>query len=756
MPILNYQAVQDTDHFTKSTELIAIWTKSRCTITFNTDGGTPVDPLKVSENTTWDKVLAQINSTKPNKVLTYWSLPDGTRLSKTYVVTSSIEVTAHWADPINIDINGNIIDIGKGETWGDIKDKIPAPPNKPGYDFSHWSKDPSGQPHLSDSDVFDSNTNLYPVYIGKPVTITPDLNGGTGLGSVKGTVGMTWGEFKKLLKPDPTRTDWNFSHWSLQGSTSVIPDDYVLTLDTKIVAQWNKVIINNIVIHNPDGSTSTIPVEEGLTWGDIKDKIPNPSKDGYDFKGWSTDGNTPITDDTVIDANTELHPIFEGKIITIVPDLDGGTISGTITAQVGKTWGEVKPTIPNPTKQDFAFKEWLLAPSNTSIPNDYVITPDTKLVASWEAQPYFTISFDTNGGTPTTLPEKTVKNDGTVTYADIKDPIIIPYKADSQFIGWIAKRESECFITIVPGDGVTYTGETLLTITKGSTLNTIQSQLGTCSKPHYTFSHWSLSQNGAAISSSYTFNKDVTIYAVMRENQWTLTFNTNGGSAVDAIQVNETTTWATALTSIDSTIKKGNTFKCWSLTDGGSKIPDDTVFTRNIVIYAVWEPINIIITANTMGGTSVANVNTTWGTTWGTISSLLGGTPTKVGYKFSHWSLSQNDSTISDTYAFTSDTTVYAVWTVKKLTVQLLSNDGTTSSQRKQVDYDSTLAQLSYTTPVRDGYTFLGWNTSPSATTALTSYTFTTSINLYAVWLDTSITISFDTMGGTPSSLPAI
>ena len=84
-------------------------------------------------------------------------------------------------------------------------------------------------------------------------------------------------------------------------------------------------------------------------------------------------------------------------------------------------------------------------------------------------------------------------------------------------------------------------------------------------------------------------------------------------------------------------------------------------------------------------------------------------------------------------------------------TVSYNANGGTgaPSAQTKTRDVDLT---LSSTKPTRTGYTFVGWATSSSATTAQYSagsiYTNEASVTLYAVWRKQTFTITYNANGG--------
>lgn len=121
-----------------------------------------------------------------------------------------------------------------------------------------------------------------------------------------------------------------------------------------------------------------------------------------------------------------------------------------------------------------------------------------------------------------------------------------------------------------------------------------------------------------------------------------------------------------------------------------------------------------------------------------TLSSTV---PTRGGYNFLGWS--ESSSATSATYSaggsFTknANTTLYAVWAYKTYTVSYNANGGSGAPGSQTKTHGSTL-KLSSTVPTRDGYTFVGWSESSSATSATynagSNYTNNASVTLYAVW----------------------
>lgn len=109
----------------------------------------------------------------------------------------------------------------------------------------------------------------------------------------------------------------------------------------------------------------------------------------------------------------------------------------------------------------------------------------------------------------------------------------------------------------------------------------------------------------------------------------------------------------------------------------------------------------------------------------------------------------QGNITESATKNVTFNVTVPA-WT--SYTIQYNANGGSGAPGKQTKWKDQTLT-LSSTKPTKTGYSFLGWNTSISASTATYSpggsYTANASATLYAIWKANTYTVTYNANGGT-------
>lgn len=131
----------------------------------------------------------------------------------------------------------------------------------------------------------------------------------------------------------------------------------------------------------------------------------------------------------------------------------------------------------------------------------------------------------------------------------------------------------------------------------------------------------------------------------------------------------------------------------------------------------------------------------------GTYSISGNGSATKtVTVTFKNFNTDNGDSASKNV----SFTVTVPAWTSYAIKYNANGGSGAPSAQTKWKDQALT---LSSTKPTRTGYSFLGWSTSSSATTATYSaggsYTANSAATLYAVWKANTYTVKYNANGGT-------
>ncbi|MBP5511963.1 InlB B-repeat-containing protein [Candidatus Saccharibacteria bacterium] len=286
----------------------------------------------------------------------------------------------------------------------------------------------------------------------------------------------------------------------------------------------------------------------------------------------------------------------------------------------------------------------------------------------------------------------------------------------------------------------------------------------TFTREHYDFIGWS--ENKDATESNYEYEEndkftppnepgETTLYAVWRK-QHKIVFDANGGQGTMADQ------WESIYTKVplnnNQFSRTDYGFVGWS-TDKNAQtatyengayftIPDEAGGTT--ILYAIWVGDHrIIFDAN--GGQGTMEDQYVKKRTDGTYStvSLNNSTFTREGYQFLGWSTNKNATSASyynisnftPTINATGSTTLYAVW--KQQHRIIFDANGGQGTMEDQYVSDGSGVYLRRNTFEREGFAFIGWNTSKTATTAkYTDWQYVNSsqlsgnqTTLYAIWV---------------------
>lgn len=221
---------------------------------------------------------------------------------------------------------------------------------------------------------------------------------------------------------------------------------------------------------------------------------------------------------------------------------------------------------------------------------------------------------------------------------------------------------------------------------------------------------------------------------------YNISYNANGGSGAPSSQTKYYDKWLTL--SSQKPIRTGYTFKGWSTSSTATKASyqpgDNYTSNSDATLYAVWERIQYNISYDANGGSGAPSDQSKY---YDSTITLRSGKPTREGYIFKGWSTRSTalsaDYQPGASYLSNSNLTLYAVWEQIKCYVYYNANGGSGAPFEQWKYYDSTLV-LRSGTPIRVGYTFKGWSTSSTATSASYmpggTYTANRDMTLYAVW----------------------
>jgi uncharacterized repeat protein (TIGR02543 family) len=308
-------------------------------------------------------------------------------------------------------------------------------------------------------------------------------------------------------------------------------------------------------------------------------------------------------------------------------------------------------------------------------------------------------------------------------------------------------------------NGGTGTPPTSLSGSAGSSF-TMPSSSG-FSRSGYNFLGWSSNSSATSASflanTSYIFNSSTTLFAVWTLIVYDILIDENGGSLVPDLTYSISTSNQTK-TLTRPTSPVGRTFKDWRITlqpsnnistaftSNNFTIPANT--TGNIGIRATYNVIQYTITYNLNDGTGTHDNPTSYNVDSATFL-LQQGLLNRSGFSFIGWftQLEGGVQVTTITQGTTGNLTFYARWTPNSYSVEFRNRytdkngqlvDAVLQSNTLLTGSDITYSQAIPLKVVEDTirYIFIGWNTSSTATTVLTSLGIVESSNrtFYAIY----------------------
>ncbi|OKL36236.1 InlB B-repeat-containing protein, partial [Domibacillus mangrovi] len=246
----------------------------------------------------------------------------------------------------------------------------------------------------------------------------------------------------------------------------------------------------------------------------------------------------------------------------------------------------------------------------------------------------------------------------------------------------------------------------------------------------------------------FDFTKEITsdtvIYAKWTANTYTVTFETNSGSAVSSATVSH---GSPVIRPLADPIKAGHTFKGWYKDEllTNAFLFDNEVITGETVIYAKWEANQYTVVFDSNEGSSVESTTVSHGEK---ITKPI--EPAKAGYTFAGWYTDEDTTSIFtfESDVVTGDLTLYAKWVSIPYNVKFESNQGSAVADIVTA-YGEKLSQPA--DPTKEGYTFDGWYKDSGLTKKwdFDKDTVKDHLTVYAKWIIKSHTVTFQTDGGT-------
>ena len=650
----------------------------------------------------------------------------GTKLTLTPVVPANAHFT-QWSDgnmssPRVVTVNGDASYTAENATDTHVLTityKTPAGVTAPatvvksynvGEEYSIASPEVTG--HTADrltvsGTMAGSDVNETVNYEANTYTITLDANGGDPLENVEAKYGAA------VSAPQASRSGYTFAGWVPAVPATMPAENITLT------ASWT--INKSTITFNTNGGNIIQPIT--LDVGATISAPVAPSKKGFVFAGWYSDeslekayafGTMPV-------ENITVYAKWEGAERTISLNLNGGELN---VDAISGAYGSAVVAPTDPTKTGFTFAGWFAdaqftkAYTFTTIPMEDII-----VYAKWDINDY-TIAFNSNGGSAVA----SITQPFNSTVKAPAEPKMSGYKFD----GWYSDESLEkayAFGTM-PAENITVYAkwsvdqfEIAFESNGGSAVETIRQDYNSdVTKPAdptkvgHTFAGWFADES---LENAYTFGKmpakNITVYAKWNVNQYTIDFDSDGGSAVASIKQD----FGSAVVAPAAPTKVGYTFAAWV-----PALPE-TMPAENTSVKATWTVNIYIITYDLDGGVGTAESKHAFDS-----DVIAPENPTKTGYVFDGW---YTEKALVNKYTFgkmpAKPFKLYAKWipqTSTKYVVtryfQNVDNDEYTQDKSKDEAYYGPTGSMTVVEPAEfAGYEGFSLNESKSRAIAISA-----------------------------------
>ncbi len=573
--------------------------------------------------------------------------------------------------------------------------------------------------------------------------------------------------------------------------------------DATVTAQGSTQGINDPASDSTDipetesAADGTVPENAAVTHDETSDAAPTSSEGTDEPNTSKTNDQTDlaIQDDsnetelaTGAEETTE-EPNEEARTYTVVFEANGGT--GSMNPLVDCVYDEPHqlPTCKF-QRVGYSFVGWndqadgggkAYADEEKLIiasPEPQEIEPEDSLTlyAQWTANVY-QITYELDGGTNDPANPLTYTSESETT------TLATPKKTGYTFDGWYADASYRNAVTSIRkgsvGDIVLYarwhansysiryagngsTSGQMATVTGCYYGTSYELTANAFKRTGYTFKSWNTKADGSGrtyanhASIKNLTSKDgatVTLYAQWAPYSYAITYVLKGGKNSSSNPKSYTIKSATI--NLANPKRSGYKFEGWytssSYRTKVTSIPKGS--TGKKTFYAKWSILTYRLTYILNGGTNNSSNPSTYKVTNATITLAK---PTRRGYTFGGWYSDATYKTRISSIAkgSTGSKKLYAKWTPTKYTITYNLNGGT-NSKKNPATYTITSTTVTLMNPTRTGYSFMGWYTSSSYKTRVTSIPkgSTGKKTLYAKWKAHSYSIVFNGNGATSGSM---
>lgn len=353
------------------------------------------------------------------------------------------------------------------------------------------------------------------------------------------------------------------------------------------------------------------------------------------------EANTPVTVKLAVAVCTA-QDLERYDPIYVIEDIYSFTVC--------KVVAEKKPLPVTPSKIGYTFTGWYTNEACTELYTKDYITDNITLYAGFKANTY-TINFDGNKSVYANVTGSTASLSMTYDQANAL-PECGFTNVGYKFVGWSTDKnatsatynagQSVRNLSSINGDTITLyaiwaESQYIVKFNANGGNGSMSDQIvlrdistplkaNSFSRTGYTFTGWATSTTGSvtyyneqSVLNIATLDSPITLYAVWKVNTYTVNFDANGG--IGSMSSQSMTYGVVSKLNNCQFTRTGYVFKGWSTTKDGSVVYKNLHSVSNlssangssITLYAVWEPIQCVVTF-IVDGEVYAVVSVDWGT----------------------------------------------------------------------------------------------------------------------------------------------
>ena len=266
--------------------------------------------------------------------------------------------------------------------------------------------------------------------------------------------------------------------------------------------------------------------------GDKVEKPTDPTREGYTFLGWYIEEDKWIFNGFSVSEDITLVAKWQANTYAVSFDANGGAAVSSKTYTYGNSC-----TLPTPTRTGYTFLGWYNGETKIENSGTWQLAFNATLVAEWEVNTY-TVTFDANGGSAVVPVSYAVTFGEGYTVPEAE-------KEGYTFVGWycgntkytggtwtttsditlIAKWQANTYtVTFDANGGAAVSSKTY---TYGNSYT-----LPTPTRTGYTFLGWYNGETKMENSGTWVHASGMSLTAKWQASTYTVTFDTNGGTAV--------------------------------------------------------------------------------------------------------------------------------------------------------------------------------------------------------------------------------